>query len=438
MRAAFHTLGCKTNSYETQAVIEQFMEAGYEITDFSEPADIYIVNTCSVTAVAAQKSRQMLKRCRKLSPDAVVVACGCYAQEAKDALSKDSYVDLVVGNNEKSRIVDLIKGDAKEKVVVNDLSQNRDYEDQHIKEPGKHTRAYVKIQDGCDRFCSYCIIPYLRGRSRSRRMDEIICEIADLSAAGYKEIVFTGIDISDYRPDANDYGSSALAELVKRTAEMEGIERIRLGSLEAGVISKGFIEEISSCGKLCPQFHLSLQSGCDETLKRMNRHYISAEFAGSVALIREFFPDAAITTDIIAGFPQETDEEFEKTRDFIRKIGFARIHVFPYSRRKGTAADRLPGQLSKREKAKRAHILTEDAKKLQAEYAESFIGREVAILAEEQRIIDGKLFVEGYTRHYVRAAAPGTKDDFNKIVTISPDKIIKENGDLILVPAVFP
>lgn len=431
MRAAFHTLGCKTNSYETQAVTEQFAKAGYEIVNFSEPADIYVVNTCSVTQVAAQKSRQMLKRCKKLSPKALVVACGCYAQEAKDDLAKDPYVDLVVGNNEKSRIIDIIKEHRKEKVFVDDLSQSREYESQHIKEHGTHTRAYIKIQDGCDRFCSYCIIPFLRGRSRSRYTNEIISEIRDLSNAGYKEIVFTGIDISDFKDEASA-GESALADLVKRTEEIRGIERIRLGSLEAGIISADFIKEIKGCEKLCPQFHLSLQSGCDETLKRMNRHYTSAQFEDSVKMIRDVFEDAAITTDVIAGFPQESEEEFEKTREFIKKIKFARMHVFPYSRRKGTVADKSPGQLTREEKAKRAAILIEDGKKMQEEYARTFLGREVEVLTEVKTKLGGRDVLEGYTPHYIRAAVEGGDEDINKIVTISPNKITYKADEVVL------
>ncbi len=480
MKAAFHTLGCKTNSYETQAIKEQFEQAGFEIADFTEWADVYIINTCSVTAVAAQKSRQMLHRCKKNNPDAMVVACGCYAQEAGERLL-ESGVDLVVGNNEKSKIVELVSScfnTEGRKVLLDDLMHCTSYEAQTITNAGTHVRAYVKIQDGCNRFCSYCIIPYLRGRSRSRAPEEILAEVKTLAEAGIQEIVLTGIDISDYRTPSHNadieaasgpsaspqkQGTNALADLIFEIEKIEGIQRIRLGSLEAGVITPDFLKQIMSSQKLCPHFHLSLQSGCDATLKRMNRDYTTAEFVESLHMIRECFEHPAITTDVIAGFAGETEEEFKETQRFVEEAAFSELHVFPYSRRKGTRADKMPGQLTRAEKAKRTAELISIGKELQRHYMEQFIGKEVEVLTEEEVTIEGQKYLVGFTPEYIKtaikigsssepvkpaiqvgmssepvktatkSAEPENGDiGVNKIVTISPERIIEFRNELIL------
>ena len=420
MKAAFHTLGCKTNAYETQAIREQFEQAGFLVAGFSEQADVYVINTCSVTAVAAQKSRQMIHRCKKKSPDAVVVACGCYAQEAAEKLMADGGVDLVVGNNEKSKILELVlqKQNDLQSVRIRDLTRCEEYENQTITNAGTHVRAFVKIQDGCNRFCSYCVIPYLRGRSRSREVSEVLKEVKTLAGSGVKEIVLTGIDISDYR--------YSLETLIFEIEEIDTIERIRLGSLEAGVVTEAFLDAIAKSRKLCPHFHLSLQSGCDATLKRMNRHYTTAEFKETVDRIRDVFRDPAVTTDVIAGFAGESEEEFAETKRFVQEIGFSEMHVFPYSRRKGTRADRMPGQLTKAEKATRAAELIEIGAKMQRAYMERFLGKEVQILTEETVRIEGGDFLIGFTPEYIKAAVPAKADKkINKIVTLTPSKIIE-------------
>ena len=448
MRAAFHTLGCKTNSYETQAIKEQFEQAGFEIAEFSERADVYVINTCSVTAVAAQKSRQMLHRAKKMNPKALVVACGCYAQEAADKLTENG-VDLVIGNNEKSKTLELVRDylenqlRAAENVFLQDLTHCTDYEEQTITNAGDHVRAYVKIQDGCNRFCSYCIIPYLRGRSRSRKMDEILSEVKTLAGKGIREIVLTGIDISDFKKteeEQPEHGITApgktapdhLAELIFEIEKLEGIERIRLGSLEAGIITEAFLKQIKNSKELCPHFHLSLQSGCDATLKRMNRDYTAAEFTKSLKMIRSCFAHPAITTDVIAGFAGETEEEFEETKRFVKEAAFSEMHVFPYSRRKGTRADKMPGQLTKAEKAERAGELIAIGKEMQLAFMEQFIGQEICILTEEAVSMEGKEYLLGFTPEYIKAAVPKEQAEVNKIVTLSPKRIIEFHYEPLL------
>ena len=339
LRASFHTLGCKVNAYETEAMQELLAAAGYEIVPFEEPADVCVINTCSVTQMAEHKSRQMIHRARKLNPDAVVIAAGCYAQRAPDDLDIDGTADIVVGNNNKSRILEIAKDLVKEKgqaQAVEDLTHCRDYESQSISSLGENVRAYVKIQDGCDRFCSYCIIPYVRGRSRCRSEEEILKEVNALAGNGYKEVVLTGIDISTYE---------GLAALIGKVSDIEGIRRIRLGSLEAGVITEEFIREAAKYDKLCPQFHLSLQSGCAATLKRMNRHYSPEEFLKRVRLLKGNFESCAITTDVIVGFPGETEADFAETCSLVEEIGFDSAFTFIYSKRSGTPAARMQDQV---------------------------------------------------------------------------------------------
>lgn len=457
MRAAFHTLGCKTNAYETQAIREQFEAAGYEIGDFAEKCDVYIINTCAVTHEAARKSRQMTGRCKKNNPDALIVMTGCYAQEAAQKIAEDGLADIVVGNSEKSRIISIVNNKIEEKkqssaagtdraeqdIVVDDLTHCTAYESQSITGQGSHVRAYVKIQDGCNRFCSYCLIPFLRGRSRSRKLSEIIEEVKTLASSGYQEIVFTGIDISSFEinetvgdesvsaADSQTEDDPAMAVLMEKISDIPGIRRIRLGSLEAGIASEKMIARLSGIKQFCPQFHLSLQSGCDSVLKRMNRHYTTEEFASCVRTIRRYFPNAGITTDIITGFPGETDEEFARTVEYVGEVAFSRMHVFPYSRRKKTRADQLPDQLPKAVKEARARELIAVGDKLRQEYEAKLIGLECEILVEEivKDSKTGKLYFAGYTPEYVRILAEIGRYGQN---TISADRMI--NRMLIVKP----
>ncbi len=461
MKAAFHTLGCKVNSYETQGMEEQFRALGFDIMDFSEPADVYVINTCSVTQVAEHKSRQMINRAKKLNPEAIVVATGCYAQEDAEGLAQAADVDLVVGNNHKSEIAGLVTerlknpasgnggGMSAAKIppaaYVDDLTKCRDFESQSVTAPDKNTRAYIKIQDGCDRFCSYCVIPYVRGRSRSRKEDEILDEIRGLAANGFKEVVLTGIDISTYHDEA-EQGHSPLAHLTEKISGISGIERIRLGSLEVSAVTGEFAERLSKCPGFCPQFHLSLQSGADETLCRMNRKYTVEEYASKVDLLRKYFKNPGITTDIIAGFPGETDAEFEQTMEFVRKIKFSRIHVFKYSPRKGTRAERMPDQIPAKIKNERSARLISLGKELQKDYERSLQGAPVKVLLEEKVIIKNPSAGEqdgggictaytGYTPEYVRIAVPDLcgKLSAGDIVEAVPAEFKDLGGEKVLL-----
>ena len=432
MKVAFHTLGCKVNSYETQAILEQFQKNGFDIVSFSEISDVYVINTCSVTAEAARKSRQMIHKCKKLSPDCIVVACGCYVQEAKENLLEELGADIVVGNNEKSAIISLVKDfdeNRKRCARIDDLTHCREYEPQDISYQTGHVRAYVKIQDGCNRFCSYCIIPFLRGRSRSRQMADVEKEVRTLAENGYKEVVLTGIDISDYLGN----GPEKLIELIEVINEIDGIERIRLGSLELSLITDDFVKRLSECKKVCPQFHLSLQSGCDETLKRMNRKYTASEYLDALSLIRQKFDNPAITTDIIVGFVGETEEEFNKSKDFAVAAGFAAVHVFPYSRRKGTRADLMPGQLTKAQKAERVDSMMEVTDMLEERYVNCQIGKDTKILIEEEVEINGVNYQIGFSENYIKCGIKMDENSVNKIVTIKPQKAIRFKNEWILV-----
>ena len=409
MRVGFHTLGCKTNAYETQAIREQMEQAGWEEGLFSEPCDVYVINTCAVTREASRKSRQMIGRCRRQQPGALVVVTGCYAQEEGQALLSDTGADILVGNSEKNQILPLIRHFLEERaqggtetrmMALKDLTHCREFEEQSISGQKGHTRVYVKIQDGCDRFCAYCLIPYLRGRSRSRKPEEIIREVSTLAEEGCTEVVLTGIDISSFEPD--------LSELIQRIGDIPGILRIRLGSLEEGIITRPFLESLCRVPAFCPQFHLSLQSGSDSVLKRMNRHYETGQYEKAVALIREFYPEAGITTDLIAGFPGETEEEFRETLEFVQRIRFSRIHAFPFSARTGTRAEKMPGQLSRAVKEDRTRQLITAGAVLQEAYESRLIGSECEILVEE--CLEGKpdlpeVLLAGYTPEYVRILA---------------------------------
>lgn len=354
-RAALHNLGCKVNAYEAEAMRELLEGAGYKIVPFEEEADVYIVNTCSVTNIADKKSRQMLHRARRRNPKAAVVAAGCYVQSAGEKILEDEAVDILVGNNEKEKLLHFLEEweEKRARGVVHDMLHERVYEGLNISRTSEHTRAFMKIQDGCDQFCSYCIIPYTRGRVRSRRLSDILREAHDLAENGYREVVLTGIHLDSYGADFASEGEDLLT-VVQSIAQVDGIERIRLGSLEPRIMTEMFVEGLSKVHKLCPHFHLSLQSGCDETLKRMNRKYNTSEFSACCERLRRYFKEPALTTDVIVGFPGETEEEFAQTVEFLKKIRFYEIHVFKYSRRKGTKADRMTDQISEEVKSKRS------------------------------------------------------------------------------------
>lgn len=415
LRVAMHNLGCKVNSYEMDVMGQKLAEAGCILVPFTEEADIYIINTCTVTNIADRKSRQMLHKAKKENPKALVVAVGCYVETGMDGVKKDECIDLAVGNNKKSEIVDILnsflqaKQDSDEGCMdktlggtsVIDINRTNEYEQMNLTDMPEHTRAYIKIQDGCNQFCSYCVIPYARGRVRSRDEQEILAEIKGLIQKGCKEVVLTGIHISSYGVDK---GEPALIELVEKINELSGIERIRLGSLEPRIITKENATRLAAIDKLCPHFHLSLQSGCDSVLKRMNRHYTADEFREGVRLLREVFDRPAITTDVIVGFPGETEEEFEECRKFVEEINFYEMHVFKYSPRKGTVAAGMKEQLTDRQKTARSDVLIEMTKRQSEIYRNSFIGQTVGILWEDAEAIKGRTYMIGHTDRYVRVA----------------------------------
>ncbi len=411
-KAAFCTLGCKVNIYETDAMRSLFEAAGYETVPFADKADVYVVNTCSVTNIADRKSRQMLHRARRTNPDAVVIAAGCYVQGAEEKLLESLGADVLLGNDMKGRVVEAAEQCLRTRrpsVFMKDLEKEREYEALRAGAAESRVRAVIKIEDGCDQFCSYCIIPYRRGRVRLRDPEDVLAEAADLAEAGHRELVLTGIHISSC-------GEKRLAELIARTAGLKGVDRIRLGSLEPRIITEGFLSALREVPQLCPHFHLSLQSGCDETLRAMNRHYSTREYEERVGLIRRFYEHPAVTTDIIAGFPGETREQFELSRDFADRIGFSRMHIFPYSRRDGTKAASMPGQLTNAEKQARAEELEEVDRRNSAQFARYYIGRETEVLTEEETVLDGERYVTGYTDTYVRAALPAAAASVNSLV----------------------
>ena len=417
--AALHNLGCKVNSYETEAMQQLLEEAGYEIVPFHEKADVYIINTCSVTNIADRKSRQMLHRAKKQNPDAVVVAAGCYVQAAAEELKADLAVDVIIGNNKKQDLVPILEEyfkDKSDRSHVIEISETHEYERLSIHKIADHTRAFLKIQDGCNQFCSYCIIPYTRGRVRSRRPDEVVAEVRELAAAGYQEVVLTGIHLSSYGVDFKEEEKKEnLLSLIKQVHEVEGIRRIRLGSLEPRIITEEFAQALASMPKFCPHFHLSLQSGCDKTLKRMNRHYTTEEYAAGCEILRRYFDNPAITTDVIVGFPGETEEEFEETKAFLERIGFYEMHIFKYSRRAGTRADRMPDQIPDQVKSVRSEILLKLEKQMSKAYRESFLGRNKTVLLEEKTEINGREYMIGHTMEYVKAVVPYEENLKNKM-----------------------
>jgi len=451
---ALHNLGCKVNSYELDVVQQMLQENGYNIVPFDQKADIYIVNTCTVTNIADRKSRQMLHRAKAGNPQAIVVAVGCYVQTDKDIVEKDECIDLAIGNNRKKDLVSILEEYLRERgmlalkeekadktlhnTTILDLNNTYEYEEMTLKKTAEHTRAYIKIQDGCNQFCTYCIIPYARGRVRSRHYEDIRREIEGLVKAGYQEIVLTGIHISSYGIDfeeeawkqgssvevlktegRHDYsGKSKLMDLVERLHDVEGIRRIRIGSLEPRIVTEDFARRLSALPKICPHFHLSLQSGCDATLKRMNRHYTAQEYLQSVEILRKYFERPAITTDVIVGFAQETEEEFLETKAFLEKISFYEMHIFKYSMRKGTIAAGLPGQVSDRVKTIRSNILLDLEKKQSEEFRAFFVGKEVEVLFEETKEIEGKPYQIGHTKDYIKVALSTEEELANQIRTV--------------------
>ncbi len=406
-KAAFHNLGCKVNAYETEAMQQLLEENGYEIVPFSKRADVYVINTCAVTNIADRKSRQMIHRARSQNPEAVVVAAGCYVQEASDSLKEDLCVDILLGNNRKGQLLDALREyekDSRKVQLMTDIGQERDYEELHVEKTGERTRAYIKVQDGCNQFCSYCIIPYVRGRVRSRKMEDIVGEADGLSRKGYREVVLTGIHLSSYGAEDGDAaGGGKLLSLIEEVSRIGGIGRIRLGSLEPRIITEEFASALAKIPKVCHHFHLSLQSGCDETLRRMNRHYTTEEYYEKCRILREAFDRPALTTDVIVGFPGETEEEFQKTRQFLGRVGFAQMHVFKYSRRKGTKASQMENQVPETEKAKRSAELLKLSKKCQEAYIRSLLGKKVELLTEEERRREDGVCMAGYIGEYIQA-----------------------------------
>lgn len=409
-KVALHNLGCKVNAYETEAMQEMLEHAGYEIVPFQEGADIYVINTCTVTNIADRKSRQMLHRARKMNPDAVVVAAGCYVQAQAEKQVIDPCIDIVLGNNKKQDLLTALQayeeahGDLRE---VIDINHTKEYENLHLTKQGEHTRAYIKVQDGCNQFCSYCIIPYARGRVRSRAKEDVVAEVTDLAKNGYQEVVLTGIHLSSYGIDFENEDN--LLSLIRAVHEIEGIKRIRLGSLEPRIITEEFVQAIAALPKMCPHFHLSLQSGCNETLKRMNRRYTSEEFYEKCEILRKYFEKPALTTDVIVGFPQETEEEFETTYEFLKKICFYETHIFKYSKREGTKAAVMQGQIPEQIKAKRSARLIELGEKNRRAYEESFLGKTVEVLVEEKSDVNGKEMWTGHTKEYMKIALESEK-----------------------------
>lgn len=441
-KVAIHSLGCKVNSYEAESMEIMLRDEGYQIVPFSEDvqADIYIINTCSVTNIADRKSRQMLHKAKKMNPEAVVVAAGCYVQADPDGVKKDECVDIILGNNMKISIVEALNdyfgGSDKTSYLVDINDKYQEYESLRINQTGEHTRAYIKIQDGCNQFCSYCIIPYVRGRVRSRKPEDIVNEVKTLAATGVKEVVLTGIHISSYGTDLENI---SLIELIEAIHEIEGIKRIRLGSLEPRIITEEFAKRIAGLEKICPHFHLSLQSGCDRTLKAMNRKYNTEEYYEGCVKLREVFDNPAITTDVIVGFPGETEEDFLETRKFLEKVHFYEMHIFKYSRRKGTVADRMEGQVDEKVKTQRSAILLELENKMSKEYRQQHIGKTEEVLIEEIVSENGKDYFMGFTPDYIRVkiACDTALDNSEYINTIKKVYMKELSDDGIVVTGIF-
>lgn len=417
-KAALHNLGCKVNAYETEAMQHLLEEAGYEIVPFTQKADVYVINTCSVTNMADRKSRQMLHKAKKNNPDSIVVAAGCYVQTSEKEVLNDLSVDIVIGNDRKHDLVRLLEEYSLDSVndTVDDINDGKhDFEELFIDQTKEHTRAFIKVQDGCNQFCSYCIIPYARGRVRSRRFENVIAEVERLAANGFKEVVLTGIHLSSYGVDFEE--ATGLLELIQAVNAVKGIERIRLGSLEPKIVTEHFASELSKLDKICPHFHLSLQSGCDETLKRMNRKYTTKEYERGCELLRKYFVHPAITTDVIVGFPGETEEEFEQTKAYLEHIHFYEMHIFKYSKRKGTRAAVMPDQIDEQIKAARSEKLIALGHDMSKEFRKFYIGKNEEVLFEEKDVIGDKEYFVGYTKEYVKVAKKTDENLENQIVS---------------------
>ena len=417
-KAALHNLGCKVNAYETEAMQHLLEEAGYEIVPFTQKADVYVINTCSVTNMADRKSRQMLHKAKKNNPDSIVVAAGCYVQTSEKEVLNDLSVDIVIGNDRKHDLVRLLEEYSLDSVndTVDDINDGKhDFEELFIDQTKEHTRAFIKVQDGCNQFCSYCIIPYARGRVRSRRFENVIAEVERLAANGFKEVVLTGIHLSSYGVDFEE--ATGLLELIQAVNAVKGIERIRLGSLEPKIVTEHFASELSKLDKICPHFHLSLQSGCDATLKRMNRKYTTKEYERGCELLRKYFVHPAITTDVIVGFPGETEEEFEQTKAYLEHIHFYEMHIFKYSKRKGTRAAVMPDQIDEQVKAARSEKLIALGHDMSKEFRKFYIGKTEEVLFEEKAVIGDKEYFVGYTKEYVKVAKKTDENLENQIVS---------------------
>lgn len=460
-KAALHNLGCKVNAYEMDVIRQLLLENDYEIVPFEEKADIYVVNTCTVTNIADRKSRQMLHRAKECNPDAVVVAVGCYVQTGLDTALKDDRIDLCIGNDKKGEIVSILAQylslgtqmkeesvseqvkdgqniDIRNKTLggqtVIDIAKTMEYEDMQLTSPVERCRAFIKIQDGCNQFCSYCIIPYARGRVRSRRPEEVLLEIRKLAGEGYQEFVITGIHLSSYGTDweeadgisrAGRFYPQHLLMLLQKISTLPDVRRIRLGSLEPRIVTEDFAKALAVIPKLCPHFHLSLQSGCDATLKRMNRHYTTEEYAAGAEYLRKYFDHPAITTDVIVGFPGETEEEFQISRAYLQKMDFFEIHVFKYSRRQHTPAATMPGQMTEAEKASRSEELLTLTRRQSEEFRSYYIGQNVEVLFEEKKVIGDRSYWIGHTPQYVKVAVEQDRDLHNQII------IVEITGNLV-------
>lgn len=431
-KVALHNLGCKVNAYEIEAMQQLLEEAGYEIVPFEPGADIYVINTCTVTNIADRKSRQMLHKAKKMNPEAIVVATGCYVQTGGEKLEKDEAIDLVLGNNQKINIVEALAEYAENKPGhgshVIKINQTKEYEELSIDRTAEHVRAYIKVQDGCNQFCTYCIIPYARGRVRSRNIESVLKEVRALAEKGYKEVVLTGIHLSSYGVDFPEEKKETLLSLIRAVHEIEGIRRIRLGSLEPGIVTREFAEGIAALPKVCPHFHLSLQSGCDETLERMNRRYRSGEYRERCELLREVYGNPALTTDVIVGFPQEAEEEFRKSYDFVDSIRFYETHIFKYSRRQGTKAAAMDGQLTEAEKSFRSEKMIELHHRHAGDYEKSMLGKNLEVLIEEEYTKDGRTWYLGHSREYIKTAVPKSEAyGVNDIVIVKAEGFLEEH-----------
>lgn len=428
-KVALHNLGCKVNAYETEAMQQMLEAAGYEIVPFEPGADIYVINTCSVTNIADRKSRQMLHKAKKMNPDAIVVAAGCYVQADTKKAEADASIDIIIGNNKKQELIPILEsyrtGHQKTTECV-DINHTKEYENLEIDRTEEHTRAYLKVQDGCNQFCTYCIIPYARGRIRSKKTEDVVNEVKCLAASGCQEVVLTGIHLSSYGKERPEDQENLLT-LIQAVHQVDGIERIRLGSLEPGIITEEFAAAISSLPKVCPHFHLSLQSGCTTTLKRMNRRYTAEEYREKCEILRKYYPAPALTTDVITGFPGETEEEFEESRSFVDSIHFYETHIFPYSKREGTKAAGMPDQLTEQVKKERSRILIALGKEHQREYMEQFLGQEKEVLFEEQQTVEGQEYWTGHTMEYLKIAVISEENLENKRVMVQLREMIGQD-----------